>query len=116
MKDIKKQYRYDSPGFEYDQIEKDQSTRKQKVETYQESNEVKFEHIYQQLMNDMYEDIDNGKCFKIAYIEKLLIKSMLSKYNRTQSAKLLGVCVRTLRSKINKYGFQNIQCNNTILQ
>lgn len=116
MDETKKQYRYDSPEFKYETIEKDQSTRPAKVLVFQESTEVKNEHIYQGLTNDMYAKIEDGECFDIAFIEKQLIKNMLPKYNRTQAAKLLGICVRTLRNKINEYGFQNIRINNTHLQ
>lgn len=110
------QYRYDKPSYEFDLLEKDQSTKKVKIEKYQESTEVKNEHVYQQFMNDMYELIENGKCFNHETMEMLVIKNLLWKYNRTQVARITGLSVRTIRNKINKYGFKDIRIDNTHLQ
>lgn len=115
MDDYDKKYRYDSPGFKFQTVEKCQSTKPNKVISFQESIEVKNEHIYQQLINDMYEKIENGECFKLKEIEKLLMKNMLVKYNRANCAKLMGVCVRTLRNKINEYGYQNLRIDNSYM-
>lgn len=109
------QYRYDGPRYEYEPIEKDQSTKKQKVVAYQESIEVKNEHIFQQTTNEMYENIENGACFNIHTLQKILIKNTLIKYNKTQTAKILGISIRTLRNKIKEYGLKDVQPNKGFL-
>lgn len=109
------QYRYSSPCFEFEKITKKQSTKKRKIISYEESIEVKNEKIFQQLTNEIYDKIENGECFNLKYIEKSLIKEILKKYNRTQSAKLLGISIRTLRNKINEYGYKNISIDNKTL-
>ena len=115
MKELRKQYRYGRPSFEFDKIDEKQSAKRQKIDSYEESIEIKNEHIYQQLSNEMYGKIENGECFNLKFIEYSLIKLVLSKYNRTQSAKLLNISVRTLRNKINEYGFKHIQPDSQIL-
>lgn len=110
---MEKQYRYDNgkSNFEFQAQEKDQSTRKAKVIQYQESAEVRNEHVFQQMQNDLYEKIENGECFNVDYIEMVLLKNLLWKYNRTQVSKITGLCVRTVRNKINKYGLGHIRLN-----
>jgi two-component system response regulator FlrC len=46
----------------------------------------------------------------LAEIEKMHILSVLdhSEGNRTRAAKLLDISIRTLRNKLNEYGYKNL--------
>lgn len=81
----------------------------------EESSEIKFEHIFQQIINDLYAKVENGEAFNLKNVEKVLLQNCLVKFNRTQTAKLVGISVRTVRNKINSYGLKNVQCNNRVL-
>lgn len=104
-------YQYSQPGssFKYEELKTNQSTIKKKVETYQESKEVKFEHVYQQLMNDIYEKIEEGESLSLQYIEKHLIINLLQKFNKTHTAKIMKISIRTLRNKVNLYGLKDLR-------
>jgi len=73
--------------------------------------EVKNEKIYQQFLNDLYEEIEEAKCFNFEFIEANLLRLLLENYNRTQASTITGLCVRTIRNKIKKYGLENVRIN-----
>lgn len=104
--EIRKQYRYDSPSFEFG--EKTRSNAKKKVVKYEKSLEVKYEYCYQQILNDLYDKIDNGDCFNFKYFEKVLIMNLYTEFNKTQISKITGLSIRTIRNKINEYGREDL--------
>lgn len=108
-------YSHEKNNFKFDSIDKTPSTRKEKVTVYEESNEIKNEIVYQAFMNDLYEFIENGECFKMKRVEMFLFKNLLIKYNRTQVANLTGLSIRTIRNKIKEYGLKDISINNSNL-
>lgn len=115
---MKKQYSYDSPSYEFDFLEKEKAPKqeKEKPKRFEESREVKNEIVFQQFMNDLYEKIHRSHSgFNLKKVEKLLIKNLLPKYTRTEAAKILGISIRTLRNKINEYGYKDIRKDNSIL-
>lgn len=109
------QYRRAIDNFSFNEVNKKQSTKKIKVKVHEESVEVKFEHVYQQLMNDIYAKIEDGESLSIDFIQSALTSCLLKKFNREMSAKIMGISVRTLRNYIKKYGHKNIQQNKIFL-
>lgn len=103
---MRKQYRYDREKFHFEKIDKINKRVNKTNIKFEESNEVKNEHIFQRFMDNVYEKIENGESFKINFIESALLESLLWKYNRTHTAKLTGLSVRTIRNKIKKYGLK----------
>lgn len=66
-----------------------------------DSHELKIYHILTQFMNDVHEMVLTDENFNIEKIEKLLINNIETRFNRTHTAKLMGISVRTVRNKMN---------------
>lgn len=75
--------------------------------------EVNKEKAFQQVINDMY----NGEKFNILYIELSIIKNLiLNGFTQLEISQLMGICIRTIRNRINQYGLKNLRENNCFLQ
>lgn len=88
--------------YSFEEVENKKSKRSKKK--YIETTDVKYEHVFQQIQNDLYEKIENGVCFNFYEYEKALLKNLLWKFNNSDVAKITGLCIRTIRNKRKKYG------------
>ncbi len=105
-------YSYAKNDFTFKELEettsKKSKNKKKKAISFQETNEVKNEHIFQQVVNEMYALFENEECFNLRKTEQIIIKNILIKYNQRQTSKLTGLSVRTIRNKIKEYGLKNL--------
>jgi hypothetical protein len=92
------------------------TTKTEKSAVFQENTEVKYEHVYQQVQNEMYEKIKDGECFNLKVLEEILLKNLLWKFNKAQSAMIAGVSIRTMTNKVKEYGLRDIRKNKGVLR
>lgn len=101
MKNINYEYGYD---YEDDGLEEFREVPPGKE--LGKSSDLKIEHALAQFTNDVHEIVYNEKTFDIQKIEKALLKNLLKEFNNTETAKLSGLSIRTIRNKKNAYGLR----------
>lgn len=63
---------------------------------------VPFNMCAQQILNDLHEMFYVEEKIEMGKIEKIILKNMDSHFSRTRIAALSGLCVRTIRNKLNE--------------
>lgn len=97
------QYCYGSSNYSYNEIERSNPKKKMnKVKIGPESIELRLEKVFQQVTNDLYEMIDKGH-INISEVEESIITNLLGCFNKTETAKITGLCIKTIRNKTNGY-------------
>ncbi|MGB0452587.1 MAG: helix-turn-helix domain-containing protein [Bacteriovoracaceae bacterium] len=102
-------YDYNQHDYAFENIEKMQKVKIETIPDYEDSKEVKLEKVFQGFVNELYEKIDDEEAFRAGVVEEVLIKNINRFFNKTHTAKLTGLSIRTVRNKLNEYGSRNLQ-------
>lgn len=80
------------------------------------SKQILIYQAIEQIQNDLYDYFYTNENFNMSEIEKIVLSNTINKFGQATTADLMGICTRSIRTKISEYGLQNLQAHRKLLQ